>query len=103
MYDAYSVEVWINMRRIATHVRSYNEGYTTVPEHMPEKHRAFAQTKEYNAAYFLKKWRFRSKGPQKTDDYFGVKPPKKDPIINKKGRVLGSRASIFRSIATQLS
>ena len=49
------------------------------------------------------KWRFRSKGPQKTDDYFGVKPPKKDSIINKKGRELGSRASIFRSIATQLS
>ena len=48
-------------------------------------------------------WRFRSKGPQKTDDYFGVKPPKKDPIINKKGRELGSRASIFRSIATQFS
>ena len=45
-------------------------------------------------------WRFRSKGPQKTDDYFGVKPPKKDPIINKKGMELGSRASIFRSIAT---
>ena len=48
-------------------------------------------------------WRFRSKGPQKTDDYFGVKPPKKDFIINKKGRELGSRASIFRSIATQFS
>lgn len=52
-------------------------------------------------AYF--KWRFRSKGPQKTDDYFGVKPPKKDSIINKKGRELGSRASNFRSIATQFS
>ena len=48
-------------------------------------------------------WRFRSKGPQKTDDYFGVKPPKKDFIINKKGRELGSRASNFRSIATQIS
>ncbi len=48
-------------------------------------------------------WRFRSKGPQKTDDYFGVKPPKKDSIINKKGRELGSRASNFRSIATQIS
>lgn len=48
-------------------------------------------------------WRFRSKGPQKTDDYFGVKPPKKGSIINKKGRELGSRASIFRSIATQFS
>ena len=48
-------------------------------------------------------WRFRSKGPQKTDDYFGVKPPKKDFIINKKGRELGSQASNFRSIATQIS
>ena len=48
-------------------------------------------------------WRFRSKGPQKTDDYFGVKSPKKDSIINKKGRELGSRASNFRSIATQFS
>ena len=48
-------------------------------------------------------WRFRSKGPQKTDDYFGVKPPKKDFIINKKGRELGSQASNFRSIATQFS
>ena len=48
-------------------------------------------------------WRFRSKGPQKTDDYFGVKPPKKGSIINKKGRELGSRASIFRNIATRFS
>ena len=52
---------------------------------------------------FQSKWRFRSKGPQKTDDYFGVKPPKKDSIINKKGMELGSRASNFRSIATQFS
>ena len=64
VYDAYSVEVWVNMKRIATHVRAYDEGYTTVPEHMPEKHRAFARTKEYNAAYFLKK--ARQIGPQTT-------------------------------------
>ena len=25
-------------------------------------------------------WRFRSKGTQKSDDYFGVKPPKRAPI-----------------------
>ena len=36
-------------------------------------------------------WRFRSKDTQKTDDYFGVKPPKKDPIINKKGMDLGCK------------
>lgn len=47
-------------------------------------------------------WRFRSKGTQKSDDYFGVKPPKKSSNINKKGRKIGSRVSIFRSIATQL-
>jgi len=48
-------------------------------------------------------WRFRSKDTQKTDDYFGALPPKKDSVINKKGWELGSRASIFRSIATQFS
>ena len=61
------------------------------------------ETPDNKTGGMLPSWRFRSKGPQKTDDYFGVKPPKKDPIINKKGRELGSRASIFRSIATQLS
>lgn len=59
--------------------------------------------KHSNIFNFYIIWRFRSKGPQKTDDYFGVKPPKKDSIINKKGRALGSRASIFRSIGTQFS
>ena len=46
---------------------------------------------------------FRSKGTQRTNDYFGVKPPKKDSIINKKRREIGSRVSIFRSKGTQLS
>lgn len=33
----------------------YHDGYSTVPDHMPEKHRAYAESKEYNAAYFQKK------------------------------------------------
>lgn len=45
------------MKRIVTHKRVYSEGYTTVPEHMPERHRAYAESKEYNAAYFQKKAR----------------------------------------------
>ena len=44
----------------------------------PDKNDHFARMLEiFREGY----WRFRSKGPQKTDDYFGVKPPKKDPII----------------------
>lgn len=45
------------MKRIVTHKRSYSEGYTTIPEHMPERHRAYAESKEYNAAYFQRKAR----------------------------------------------
>lgn len=55
VYDSETVEVWINMKRVATHRRMYHDGYTTVPEHMPENHRAYAASKEYNAAYFLKR------------------------------------------------
>jgi len=33
----------------------YHDGYSTMSEHMPEKHKAYAESKEYNAAYFQKK------------------------------------------------
>lgn len=62
VFDSEDVEVWIDMKRIVTHKRSYSEGYTTIPEHMPERHRAYAESKEYNAAYFQKK--AREVGPQ---------------------------------------
>lgn len=64
VYDAETVEVWVDMKRIATHRRMWHDGYTTVPEHMPENHRAYAETKEFNAAYFLKK--ARQIGPETT-------------------------------------
>jgi transposase len=55
VYDAETVEVWINMERVVTHNRVYSEGYSTEKEHMPPHHRAYVESKEYNAAYFLKR------------------------------------------------
>lgn len=55
VYDAETVEVWVELKRIAVHKRQYHDGYSTLAEHMPENHRAYAESKEYNAAYFQKK------------------------------------------------
>ena len=55
VYDADTVEIWINLKRVAVHKRLYHDGYSTLPEHMPERHRAYVESKEYNAAYFQKK------------------------------------------------
>ena len=33
----------------------YKDGYSTLSEHMPERHKAYAESKEYNAAYFQKR------------------------------------------------
>ena len=55
VYDAEQVEVWIGLNRIAVHDRVYASGYTTLEEHMPEKHLAYKRSKEVNAAYFLSK------------------------------------------------
>ena len=54
----------------------------------------YASDKMHIVAGISPGWRFRSKGPQKTDDYFGVKPPKKDPII---GAVV-QKAKTFQQI-----
>ena len=55
VFDAETVEVWCEMKRIAIHDRMYRDGYSTKSEHMPERHKAYAESKEYNAAYFQKK------------------------------------------------
>ena len=55
VFDAETIEVWVDLKRIAIHTRCYRDGYSTIPEHMPERHRAYAETKEFNAAYFQKK------------------------------------------------
>lgn len=55
VYDAETVEVWVDFNRIATHRRSYIGGYTTVAEHMPPNHQAYMKSKEINAAYLQSK------------------------------------------------
>ena len=53
VFDLETVEVWIDMQRVACHRRSCREGYTTVAEHMPERHREYmVQRGNFNAAYF---------------------------------------------------
>ena len=55
VYDAETVEVWVDFVRIATHKRLYTDGYTTVTEHMPPNHQAYKKSKEINAAYLQSK------------------------------------------------
>ena len=56
VYDSDVVEVYLGLQRIALHTRSYKKyGYTTLPEHMPEKHQKYHETKGWDADYFLAK------------------------------------------------
>ena len=56
IYDTDEVEIYIGMKRIAFHKRNYREhGYTTLPEHMPEKHKKYNETRGWDAEYFLTK------------------------------------------------
>ncbi len=56
IYDYQNVEIYIGLDRVAFHPRSYvRGGYTTNPDHMPEHHRAYRRTQEYNADYYLRK------------------------------------------------
>ncbi len=55
-YDCEDVEIYVGLTRISCHKREYAEGgYTTILEHMPEHHRAYKKSKEYNAEYYLRK------------------------------------------------
>lgn len=47
-----TIEIWHNNERVYTHARSYKNLYTTLPEHMPEKHQAY---KNINQQSF-KRW-----------------------------------------------
>lgn len=54
VYDHHEVEVFLDMQRIALHVRtSRRNGYTTKEEHMPKKHLRYKETKGWDADYFL--------------------------------------------------
>ena len=58
VYDDQTVEIFLDLRRIAIHRRNYRRnGYTTLAEHMPEKHQKYQETKGWDADYFLRKAR----------------------------------------------
>ena len=56
VYDSDEVEIYLGLQRIAAHKRDYRKhGYTTLAEHMPEKHKKYSETKGWDADYFLRK------------------------------------------------
>jgi transposase len=56
IYDSTEVEIYIGLQRIAIHRRSYRRhGYTTLPEHMPEKHQRYMEMRGWDADYFVKR------------------------------------------------
>jgi len=53
IYDRIEVEVYIGINRIAVHSRNFRQwGYTTLPEHMPENHLYYNQTRGWTREYF---------------------------------------------------
>jgi len=54
VYDCQTVEIYVNLKRVALHRRNFTPGgYTTETTHMPPHHQAYQRCKEYNADYFL--------------------------------------------------
>jgi len=54
IYDEQNVEIYISFQRIASHKRDYRRhAYTTLAEHMPEKHLKYNETLGWDAQYFL--------------------------------------------------
>lgn len=56
VYDTGTVEVYLNLDRIAFHTRSYKKhGYSTLESHMPDNHYKYKISKGWNEDYFLEK------------------------------------------------
>lgn len=56
IYDTTEVEIYLGLQRIATHRRNYRKhGYTTLAEHMPDRHKKYWETKGWDSEYFLNK------------------------------------------------
>jgi transposase len=56
IYDSSEVEIYLGFDRIAIHRRSYRRyGYTTLQEHMPEKHIKYMEMRGWDADYFVKR------------------------------------------------
>ncbi|WP_316753706.1 IS21 family transposase [Pedobacter gandavensis] len=55
-YDADHVEIYHDNQRIAVHTRNYtSHGYTSIKEHMPERHQAIDKQRGWSPDYYLKK------------------------------------------------
>ena len=55
-YCADTVEIYHDMQRIAVHTRNYtSHGYTSIKEHMPERHQAITRQRGWSPEYYLKK------------------------------------------------
>lgn len=55
VYDADTVEIYLQFQRIALHKRNYKKhGYTTVKEHMPQGHQHYFEQRGWTADYFIK-------------------------------------------------
>lgn len=54
-YTSKTVEVYVGVEKIAHHRRDRrNHGYTTLPGHMPEKHKKYLEQKGWDKDYFIK-------------------------------------------------
>ena len=54
IYDLTTVEIYIGLQRIAIHNHSSRRNaYTTLLEHMPEKHNRYIESRGWDAEYFL--------------------------------------------------
>ncbi len=53
IYTSTTVEIYLATTRITSHRRDLRKyGYTTLPAHMPEKHRKYTETRGWDANYF---------------------------------------------------
>jgi transposase len=56
VYCTDTVEIYSESQRIAVHIRSFtSHGYTTIREHMPERHQAINRQRGWSPEYYLKK------------------------------------------------
>lgn len=56
LWDMESVEVFLGTMRLCTHRRNYEAyGYSTDKNHMPESHKAYERSREYNAAALIER------------------------------------------------
>lgn len=69
IYDADTVEIYFEHKRIAIHKRSYKRhGYNTTTEHMPESHQRYHEQQGWTAEHFLEQ---AKKIGTSTFDYIG--------------------------------